>query len=70
MAACAFHRADVGLISGDDLMHKFLVASQAIALEDAAVALVDENRLVEILERERLAVIPTVESLVDVIHRK
>src|SRR3954447_17075707 len=52
MARCALHRADVGLIARDNFMHKLIVTAQTVALKNPAVAIVDQNRLVKVLERE------------------
>ena len=70
MTCHALDRTPVGRVARNDLVNHGFMAAQTIALQNPAVALVDHDRLMKILERERLAVIPAVGSLFDVIHGK
>src|SRR5262245_36186107 len=53
----------VGARAGHELVHHRLVAAQTVVLQDLAVARLDADRLLEVLQREALRVMPAIARL-------
>src|SRR6185436_15788039 len=57
----------VGARAGHELVHHRLVTAQTVVLQDGAVSRLDADRLLEVLQREALRVVPAVARLGEVL---
>ena len=70
VAMDAADRVQIGHIPPEQLVHHVGMALDAVVLEDPAVLALDENRLMEILQRESLGVVVAVLRLGHVLGEK